>query len=281
LRLVMPLPIFGTTQKSPAEPGRLITPIMYLMYVDESGDCGLTNSPTRYFVLSAIVIQESRWREMLQSLYDFRRALRDTKGLKLREEIHCTELINKPGSLKRIKRNDRLDIMKKCIDWLNDQKYARVFSVIVDKQGKNEDIFELAWKTLLTRFHNTIAYANFPDGAGFPHTGMLISDNTEGEKLRMLVRKLRHYNPIPNDRGLYNDGYRNIKLTRMIEDPVLRDSKYSFIHQINDVLAYCARQLVEPNSYMKRKGGTNFYKRLTNVHCTPVSGHSRMGIVRL
>jgi hypothetical protein len=105
---------------------------MYLMYVDESGDCGIQNSPTRYFVLTAIVFHELRWRPVLQSMVGFRKMLRDTKGLKLRDEIHSTHFINKPGDLIRIKRNDRLDIMKKCIDWANAQTDISTFSVVVD-----------------------------------------------------------------------------------------------------------------------------------------------------
>jgi hypothetical protein len=250
------------------------------MYVDESGDVGLTNSPTNFFILSAIVVHETKWRDTLTNLVEFRKILRDTKGLKLRDEIHSTEMINRPGDLVRIKRNDRLDILKKCIDWLNLQPSVRVFSVVVDKKNKTGDIFELAWSTLLTRFHTTIAYRNFPAPVGSDNRGIIISDNTEGEKLRKLVRKLRHYNPIPNDRGFYVDGYRDMPITMIIEDPVFRDSKLSFLHQINDVVAYCARQLFEPNAYMKKKGGHNFYKRLANVSLTVVS-KQKDGIVRI
>ena len=83
---------------------------MYLLYVDESGDVGIKNSPTKYFVLSALIIHESKWRNTLDELVKFKNQLRNTKGLKLREEIHCTELINRPKELVRIKRNDRLVI---------------------------------------------------------------------------------------------------------------------------------------------------------------------------
>ena len=42
---------------------------MYLMYVDESGDIGpVAKSPTRYFILSAIVIHEMKWRDILHDL---------------------------------------------------------------------------------------------------------------------------------------------------------------------------------------------------------------------
>jgi hypothetical protein len=253
---------------------------MYLMYVDESGDCGTENSPTRYFVLTAIVFHELRWRPILQSMVDFRKMLKETKGLKLRDEIHCTHFINKPGDLIRIKRNDRLDIMKKCIDWANAQTDLSTFSIVVDKQGRKDEIFELAWNALLMRFENTIRHKNFPSPQNADDRGIVLSDNTEGEKLRGLIRKMRHYNTIPNRQDMYQGGYKNVKLEYIIEDPIFRDSQYSFIHQLNDVIAYCVRQKYEPNSYMKKKAGTNFYNRLSNVTVKVVS-KSNDGIVEL
>lgn len=254
---------------------------MYLMYVDESGDTGLNGSPTRYFILSAIVLHELRWSDTLESLVQFRRMLRDTKGLKLREEIHANELINKPNQLMRIQRNDRLDIIKKCVDWVNEQPDMNVFSVVVDKHGKSAgtDIFQIAWNTLINRFENTLAYRNFKGPRNSDERGMIIADNTDGLKLRQLVRRMRHYNAIPNNQQFYQQGYRNRRMIHVIEDPVFRDSRQSLILQMNDVLAYCCRQLYEPNSYMRRKGGANFYRRLTDVVVKEVSSKNNYGIV--
>ena len=129
---------------------------MYLLYVDESGDVGLNNSPTKYFVLSAIIVHESKWRETLDELVNFRKKLRDTKGLKLREEIHCNELINRPKELVRIKRNDRLDIIKKCIDWLNSQENIEIFSVVKFKSDPNVDVFNSTWIQLIQTFEENL-----------------------------------------------------------------------------------------------------------------------------
>jgi len=82
------------------------------MYVDESGDVGLTGSPCRYFTLTGIVVHELRWNEYMERLVAFRKRMRDGFGLLLREEIHSAHLINKPGALARIKRNDRLSIIR-------------------------------------------------------------------------------------------------------------------------------------------------------------------------
>ena len=250
------------------------------MYVDESGDIGaLPGSPTKYFVLSAIVLHELRWRSTLRELVAFRKHLKATKGLKIRDEIHCAHFINNPGSLVRIKRNDRLDIIKQSIDWLNLQPDISIFSVVVNKQNKpaDYDIFDQAWNALLMRFENTLSHKNFPGPFNPEDMGMVLSDNTDGGKLRALLRKMRHHNYIPSRFG----EARNLKLRYIVEDPVLRDSQYSFIHQMNDVVAYCAKQLFDPNSYMRRKNGDRFYRRLRNVSLKIVSRQNDLGIVEL
>lgn len=255
---------------------------MYLMYIDESGDPGVhANSPTRYFILSSIVFHELRWRDLLDNLVDFRRHLRNSKGLKLREEIHATDFINSPGELKRIKRHDRVDIMKQCIDWVASNTDISVTTVCVDKHNrhKENDVFEYAWTLLIQRFENTMRNKNFPGPANPDDRGMIFPDNTDGRKLKGLLRKLRHFNPVPNTTSLYLGGYRNMNIRYIIEDPVLKDSQHSFFNQIVDVIAYSARQMYEPNKYMKKKGGHNFYKRLMPVLNTAASTKNKLGIV--
>jgi len=46
---------------------------MYLAYFDESGDSGLKNSPTQWFVLSCVLIHQARWMESLNQLVKARR----------------------------------------------------------------------------------------------------------------------------------------------------------------------------------------------------------------
>ena len=146
-----------------------------------------------------------------------------------------------------------------------------IYSIVIDKRKRKDDIFEIAWNTLLTRFENTIRNKNFLGPQNADERGMLISDNTDGDKLCKLVRRMRHYNPVPNRRDLYSGDFRNMKLEYVIEDPIFRDSKNSLIHQMNDVVAYFCRQLVEPNAYIKGKAGVNYYTRLSDVLITKVS----------
>ncbi|MBN2610560.1 MAG: DUF3800 domain-containing protein [Bacteroidales bacterium] len=252
------------------------------MYVDESGDSGTTNSPTRYFILSGLVIHELNWRPLLDDLVEFRTNLRETHGLKLRDEIHCHQFINKPGELIRIKRNFRVDIIKKCLDWLNQHpEEIRNITICVDKNGKqNLDVFELAWKALITRFENTIQHKNFPGPKNQDDKGLILSDNTDVKKITKLLRRIRHYNPIPNLQSVFGKGYRNMKIEYIIEDPILRDSKNSLLHQMVDVIAYSARQIYEPTNYMREKGGHRFYQRMEDVVLTKACKKNNLGIVQ-
>lgn len=249
---------------------------MFLMYVDESGDIGIVNSPTNYFVLSALIFHELRWNVIIENLIAFRRHLRATAGLKLREEIHATHFVNRPGELRRIKRHERIDILKQCIDWVADQQDINVITIVAAKSGKTkEQIFDWSWQRLIQRFENTIRYRNFNGPVNPDDRGIMIADRTDDKQLRLLVRRMRRYNPIPNITG----GYRNLTLDYVIEDPIMRESKDSLLHQMADVVSYCARQLYEPNAYMKKKGGHKFYERLDTALVKRASKNHPLGIV--
>lgn len=104
---------------------------MYLMYVDESGDCGIAGSRTRYFVLTGLVIHELRWQPYLNQLIDFRRRMKQQFGLSLREEIHASAFINRPGNLVSIKRNDRLTIIRSLADELSTMMDLNIINIVV------------------------------------------------------------------------------------------------------------------------------------------------------
>lgn len=255
---------------------------MYLMYVDESGDSGIHQSPTRYFVLSALIVHELDWHIVLDDLISFRRHLAQTKRLKISDEIHASHFINNPKELVRIKRNDRLDILKQCIKWTAAHQNISIMSVVVDKNTCKSDVFEIAWDRLIQRFSNTITRKNFPVPAEFNkklrQTGIVLPDNTDGQKLQKIMRRKRRYNPIPN---MQNNGFRDQPVDNIIEDPLMKNSSTSLYIQMVDVIAYCARQLYEPNNYMKKKGAANFYAKLDNVLNKHVSLKHPLGIIEV
>lgn len=250
------------------------------MYVDESGDPGLIGTPSRYFTLTGLVVHELEWQEVLDRTIAFRRSLKQRYGLNVTQEIHAASLIVRPGNLVNIPRYNRLAIIREYADFLASTPALNIINVVVDKQGKppEYDVFEKAWQALLQRFENTLAYRNFLGAQNANDLGILFPDNTDGQKLRLLLRKMRKYNPIPSK---YGTGSRNITVSKIIEDPNMRDSASSLFIQSTDLAAFLLYQRIAPNKYMKLKKGNNYFKRLMPILCTQASGDNKYGVVRL
>jgi hypothetical protein len=251
---------------------------MYFLYVDESGDIGLNNSPTRYFALSGFVVHELKWHETLETIINFRRLLKTRYGLKLREEIHAADFIHSPGDLARIHKSLRLQILRDVIDFEAQLPNISILNVIVDKQNKSptDDIFDIAWMTLIQRFHNTIANKNFPGPQNPQDYGILVVDQTDEPKLRILTRKMRRYNPVP---CRFGTGSRLIPITTVVEDPVHRNSLHSYFIQLADVNAFFLYQKHLPCKYVRKKGGKNYFDRLDAILCKVATRTNDWGIV--
>lgn len=251
---------------------------MYFLYADESGDVGLFNSPTRYFCLSGFVVHELRWHDTLETIIEFRKRLKSEYGLKLREEIHAAHYLHRPGEMKRIAKSLRLKLLRETIDFQSGLPDINIINVVVDKLNKpvGSDIFDIAWSTLIQRFHNTISHKGFPGPQNPDDRGMLIVDRTEELKLRNVTRRMRRYNPVPSMYGSHSVA---IPITTLVEDAVHRDSLHSYFIQLADVNAYFLYQKLETCSYVKKKGGRNYFSRLKPVLCTVASKKDPEGIV--
>ncbi len=255
---------------------------MFLMYVDESGDSGLAESPTRFFVLSGVVIHEFRWNEYLQRLIDFRRRMKGKFGLLLRDEIHCAQMISRPGELVRIKRNDRLSIIRHFADELAEMTDLNVINIVVDKQGKNAgyDVVDSAWRALVQRFSNTISARNFRGPANADERGFILPDMSDPKRITSTIRKMRRYNPIPNQTG-FGIGLRNLLVANLVEDPFFKDSRTSYFSQAADLTAFLLYQRIAPSTYARKKGLGAYFGRINPILCKVASATDPNGIVRL
>jgi hypothetical protein len=256
---------------------------MFIMYVDESGDCGMNLSPTQYFILTGIVVHELRWRSSLERLIDFRRRMRVAYGLKLREEIHAVRFLNRrPGDLNRIPKHKRLSIIRLFIDELSQIEDVSIINVVVNKQNRplDYDVFKCAWQALIQRFENTIRHRNFPGPANADERGMIFPDSTDDKKLTKLLRRMRRFNPIPNQAHI-GSGYRDLALQTVIEDPNFRLSQHSYFIQAADVAAYCLLQQLKPNTFMRNNSGSTIFGLLSPRLCRVASSSDPQGIVRL
>jgi hypothetical protein len=255
---------------------------MYLMYVDESGDTGLSNSPTNYFVLSGLVLHELKWKATLDQLIDFRRRMQRAFGLRLREEIHAARFITSPGPLVRIKRNDRLTILRSLANELASMTHLNVINVVVTKANKRQgyDAFGMAWRALVQRFSNTMNCHNFPPPRNQEDMGIILPDHTDNRKVIQLLRQMRRFNPVPHQ-PQFGLGYRNLLVANVPEDPSFRQSSHSYFIQAADLVAFLMYQRLTPNAYMRKRGGHKYFDRLDPILCKVASSSDPQGIVRL
>lgn len=237
---------------------------MFLVYVDESGDIGLNNSPSGYFCLSAIIIHESDWHFALDKVIEFRQYLKIRYGLKLREEIHSSHFIHKPKDLQRIPKSLRIRLLRDVLDFQATLENYTVINVVINKKNKdkNSDIFNLAWQTLIQKTNEYVDIKNHSENK--QETALLFVDKTDEVKLRQLTRNLIRTDLIRDTVG-QNFGYRQKPTKILIEDAVHRNSAHSYFIQLADVNAYFLGQKFEPCQYIKRQGGRNYFKRLSNI----------------
>lgn len=264
---------------------------MYLMYVAESGDCGLPSdrSPTRYFCLSGVVVHELRWRDTLLELTNFRRWLKRRFRIYLEDELHAAEMINKPSkiaaSFQAIRKHERLAIIRHFADQIARLADMSTINVVVDKStGKltsKEDVFRGAWYRLFQRFENTIQYQNFPGPRNPSERGIVFPDSTDGAKLRSYLNEMRETNRIKIVQQSGAVVYRDKPIQVLIEDPILRESHHSYFLQTADCAVFLLKQYIEPCGHMKKHGGNAYFRRLEPVLCKVASRNDPFGIVRL
>ncbi len=253
---------------------------MFLMYVDESGDIGMTDSPSRYFVLSGLVVHELRWSQYHQQLVEFRRRMKQKYGLLMREEIHAARMITQPGALVRMKVYDRIAIIREFADELATMSDLRIINVVVDKEkvrekfGTDYDVFNVAWTALIQRFENTISNKKFPGPQNPIDKGVIYPDHTDDRKLTQLLRRMRYFNYVPSK---FTPSARNLKLKYIMEDPSFRDSAQSYYLQCADLAAFLLYQRFAPNKQMKKRAGHNYFLRLESILCKEAASNSPLG----
>lgn len=265
---------------------------MYLMYVDESGDCGLpsANSPTTFFCLSGLVVHELRWREALGRLRSFRWWLKRRYGINVEDELHAGDMIGKSkniaASLAKLPKYQRLAIIRNFADLIATLPDVNIVNVIVDKRDRRfhapDDVFKLAWYCLIQRFENTIRNHNFPGPVNSDDCGIIFPDNTDGGKLKKFIDSMRVNNQLIITQASGAFYRKNDPIRMIIEYPVHRDSGESYFIQAADCAVFLLKQNHEPSGYMKQHGGKFYFNRMEKVLCKKATDKDPkgMGIVR-
>lgn len=265
---------------------------MYLMYVDESGDCGLPSkgSPTTLFCLSGVVVHELAWKDTIGQLLQFRRWLRRQHGIPQEAELHTAEMINKPSklhaSIRSLQKHQRLAVIRQFANEIAQLRDINIINVVLDKSRgipSADDAFNYAWTSLFQRFENTIDQKNFAGQSNPQERGIIFPDDTDGGKLKDLLAKMRVNNLLKINLGSGASTRVNRPVRFLIEDPVVRDSTQSYLIQVADCAAFLLKQSLQPSKYMQKNGGNAYFQRLQPVLCLAASRKDPqgLGIVRI
>lgn len=254
---------------------------MYLIYADESGDPGLSLGGTPWFVITGIIVHESYWNETFTRFLDLRRNLSRRYGIPQRIALHATDIVNGHGDFHHsqygLSTADRFNLYREVLEFLAQLSELRVLNVFVHKNRiikRDIDIFQWAWMIFIQRFHNSIdrggALAIDND------YGMLVTDRTHDDHLRRLMRQMRAFNFVPN---MVGGGSRRILVTRVLDDPIPRDSKTSYFVQVADLIAYALARRAYPRAALSRYDFETYFDIVDPILLKEASHTDPQGIV--
>lgn len=258
---------------------------MYFIYVDESGDPGLSGGGTDFFYISGLIVHETHWNTVFQRFLDLRRGLSSRYGIPQRTALHATEIVNGHGDFHHSQYGltppQRFDLYREVMEFLAQLPEVRVLNVCVRKDriniplGPNFDLFDFTWRMFIQRFHT------FVDRGGHLNRdneyGLIFSDRTHNEQLRRLLRQMRAFNLVPSQ--IPGSPARPILVTRILDDPIPRESNHSYFVQMADMIAFALARRDYPRTNLQRFQFETYFDIIDPILLKVASRNQPQGIV--
>lgn len=204
-----------------------------MAYVDETGDTGAVSlaGSSSCYALGCVLVDLNDWAAAFDRFVEFRKGLRATFGIPLRQELKANYLIRNSGGLRgrNLSPSQRQYIYREHLRLIADLP-ARAFAVVTDKARvgvSGSACHDVTWEMLLQRFERTCTYED---------TTLLIShDEGENDSVRRHVRKARRHLTAGSMLG---GGSLRFRADKILDDPIPRTSKHSYFIQLADLVAY-------------------------------------------
>lgn len=224
---------------------------MHLVYVDDSRD------EKRGCVFSALSIPANQWNDAFGSVRTFRRELKKSDGIYVHKEFHAWKFISGRGKISDgiVTKGRRCQIFESALRLVADLPGAKLFNALFPAD-KDEQAFE--W--LINRIDRTMK--------AWDSRAILICDDGKEVAYTRLMRKMRIFNPIPSNQGLWADtGNRskNIPIEYIIEDPFFKASNESYFIQLVDFVAYALLRREFPVDSKSKYGIDRMFGLLSGI----------------
>ncbi len=213
---------------------------MYLAYIDESGDDGASGSKS--YALGCVMVDATTWPKTFDALISFRRFVRARFGIPVRAELKANYLLRNGGPLRQTPLSEHA---RRALYRSHMRVQAKLgmtaFAVVIDKQkaiakfSQGRATSDIAWEYLLQRLERRAHYEKTEI--------LLIHDEGDAFAVRGRARKARRAGTAGS---AFGTGILSRPFTRLLDDPVPRDSKQSYFLQLADLDAYAAFRRLYP-----------------------------------
>ena len=215
---------------------------MHIAFVDESGDVGTRGSPTRHFVLVAVVIDHARWAEANAALAAMRGRLLASHGLRLEAEMHASEFLGGNRLHLGLEIRARFQCALHLLRTLREQKGIRYVRLAVDKATTGASVMDTAWAGLLDDVGHVLAKE---EPGACPSRGLVVvCDHHAAAPYRPTGDMIARLEPP----------------AKLLDLPYGRDSRDNLVLQATDLLAYLSKQSIEPKGWFTKSANRSLVK---------------------
>lgn len=215
---------------------------MHFAYVDESGN---VSGASMTFTLGCVLVEGNAWPETFDKLLAYRRWLRQRFGVPVRAELRASNILRNTGDFEALALPEKMrhDIYRQTMR-LHHKLGLSTFAIVIRKRelaaARSElNARDVAWDYLFQRLRNVTEAQ--PIGA---RTILLAHDEGEAVTIRKLARRARRAGTAGS---MFGTGMLRVPFTKLIDDPVPKQSAHSFFIQLADLAAYAAfRRLYPP-----------------------------------
>ncbi|HEY2886123.1 MAG TPA: DUF3800 domain-containing protein [Rhizomicrobium sp.] len=235
---------------------------MHFVYIDDSKD-------THLACFSALLVPADKWRASLDWIITLRQQMKVSDGIYVRKELHATKWNSgrgriAPYPIDKQRRVQLFDFFLAGIAMIPEVQLINAASQLASE--------ERTFERMLNRINVNMQKSG--------STAVIFCD--QGKNYDSLLRKLRVYNPIMSKFGAWPDGstHANLKLERILEDLVYRDSRKSLFIQAADCCAYA---LLRREHQIPSKTALGLHQSLMSlvpIMVTAANKNDPLGIVR-
>jgi hypothetical protein len=219
---------------------------MYICYFDESGDDGYPKYSSEIFILTAVYMHHSKWKDNYDKIIRLRRYLKNQYGLPVKQEFHTREFIldksHYHGLYTRQQRKEILFLCCKAVKILE----LKIINVCINKTKVNRpqyDVLKNALTYAVQRVENDMIYMS--GDSRF----IMITDEGRIAKMTRTTRLIQKINYIPSH---YTAKSYRKEIKCLIEDPLPKKSSQSYFIQLADMISFIVNLYIKANTCTPR-----------------------------